>query len=79
MFFIALRQPPLVGLTLWTQVAKSGLVLLLGYALKPPAGPPPGLLPDLGTLLLATLGLAALALARQRGAPALEQSKKTPR
>ena len=67
MLYIALRQPALIGLGLWTQIAKSGLVLLLGYALKPPVGPPPGLIPDLGTLILAALGLAALVLARRSG------------
>lgn len=60
--YIALRQRTLLGLALWTQIAKSGLVLLLGYALKPPVGTPPGQLPDWATLIVAALCLVFLGL-----------------
>ncbi|MBC8162243.1 MAG: hypothetical protein H7Z42_13615 [Roseiflexaceae bacterium] len=60
--YIALWQRALLAAGFWTQIAKSGLVLLLGYALKPPVGPPPGLIPDAGTLIAAALCLVLLAL-----------------
>jgi hypothetical protein len=64
--YIALQQRGLLALALLTQIAKSGLVLMLGYALKPPVGPPPGFAPDAGTLVAAALGLVLVALARQQ-------------
>lgn len=70
MIGIAVRMPALVAPAFWTQIAKSGLVLLLGYALKPPVGVPPGLLPDVGTLVLAVIGLGLTVLMPRSGGEA---------
>lgn len=66
MIYVAFREPGLLVPALWGQIAKSSLVLLLGYALKPPVGVPPGAIPDWGTLIVAVVGLVLYQMQKEK-------------